>query len=139
MAGEQRQQPHEKRPIVIGVYHGAARGQVRRPAHPPARGGGRGASAEPGVEGLSEGGADPHAPQCDIGGDRRAAERVLAHDLAGRQGPDEGFSPGPGGSAAHGRGGAPGLRPRGGRHPLPLLELAESPRIVVAVSTRRPA
>ena len=28
---------------------------------------------------------------------------------------------------------------RGGRHPLPLLELAQSPRIVVAVSTRRPA
>ena len=28
---------------------------------------------------------------------------------------------------------------RGGRHPLPLLELAESPRIAVAVSTRRPA
>ena len=28
---------------------------------------------------------------------------------------------------------------RGGRHPLPLLELAESPRIVVAVSTGRPA
>ena len=28
---------------------------------------------------------------------------------------------------------------RGGRHPLPLLEPAESPRIVVAVSTRRPA
>ena len=28
---------------------------------------------------------------------------------------------------------------RGGRHPLPLLELAQSPRIVVAVSTRRSA
>ena len=28
---------------------------------------------------------------------------------------------------------------RVGRHPLPLLESAESPRIVVAVSTRRPA
>ena len=28
---------------------------------------------------------------------------------------------------------------RGGRYPLPLLELAESPRIVVAVSTGRPA
>ena len=28
---------------------------------------------------------------------------------------------------------------RGGRHPLPLLELAQSPRIVVAVSTGRPA
>ena len=139
MAGEQRQQPHEKRPIVIGVYHGAARGQVRRPAHPPARGGGRGPPAEPGVEGLAEGGADPHAPQCDTGGDRRAVERVPAHDLAGRQGPDGGDRPNPGGSAAHGRGGAPGLRPRGGRHPLPLLEPAKSPRIVVAVSAGRPA
>ena len=47
--------------------------------------------------------------------------------------------PNPGGSAAHGRGGAPGVRLRGGRHSLPLLELAQSPRIVVAVSTRRPA
>ena len=28
---------------------------------------------------------------------------------------------------------------RGGRHPLPLLEPAQSPRIVVAVSTGRPA
>ena len=28
---------------------------------------------------------------------------------------------------------------RGGRHPLPLLELARSPRTMVAVSTRRPA
>ena len=28
---------------------------------------------------------------------------------------------------------------RAGRHPLPLLELARSPRTMVAVSTRRPA
>ena len=37
----------------------------------------------------------------------------------------------PDGPAAHGRGGAPGLRLRARRHPLPLLELARSPRIVV--------
>ena len=65
--------------------------QVRRSAHPPARGGGRGPSAEPGVEGFSEGGADLHASQHFAGGDRRAARYVSAHDLAGRQGPDEGL------------------------------------------------
>ena len=91
--------------------------------HPPARGGRRGLPAEPGAEGLPEGGSDPHAPQCDIGGDRRAAGCVLAHDLAGHQGPDRGDHPGPEGRAAHRRGGARGLRLRDGRHPLPLLEL----------------
>ena len=30
--------------------------------HPPARGGSRGLSAEPGAEGLPEGGSDLHAP-----------------------------------------------------------------------------
>ena len=100
---------------------------------------GRGASAEPGVEGFSEGCADLHASQHFAGGDRRAAGCVPAHDLAGRQGHDRCNRPGPEGRAAHGRGGAPGLRLSSGRHPLPLLELAQSPRIVVAVSTRRPA
>ena len=92
-----------------------------------------------GLSGSLRATLDPPAPQHSAGGDRRAVERVPAHDLAGRQGPDEGFSPGPGGSAAHGRGGAPGVRLSSGRHPLPPLELAQSPRIVVAMSTRRPA
>ena len=109
------------------------------PAHPPARGGRRGSSAEPGAEGLPEGGADPHAPQHSAGGDRRAAGRLPAHDLAGHRGPDRGDRPGPEGRAAHRPGGAPGLRPRGGRRPPPPLEPAESPRIAVAVSTGRPA
>ena len=80
--------------------------------HPPARGGRRGLPAEPGAEGLPEGGSDPHAPQCDIGGDRRAAGCVLAHDLAGHQGPDRGDHPGPEGRAAHRRRGpgTPGSR-----------------------------
>ena len=71
------------------------------------------------------------------GGDRRAAGRVPAHDLAGHQGHDRRDRPGPEGRAAHRGGGARGLRLRGGRHPPPLLELAQSPRIVVAVSTER--
>ena len=65
------------------------------------------------------------------GGDRRAAGCVPAHDLAGHQGHDRCDRPGPEGRAAHGRGGAPGVRLRGGRRSLPLLELAQSPRIVV--------
>ena len=45
----------------------------------------------------------------------------------------------PEGHAAHGRGGARGLRLSCWTAPLPLLELARSPRTMVAVSTRRPA
>ena len=113
------------------VYHGTAHPQVRRSAHPPARGGRRGVSSESGAEGLPAGGADLHASQCDTGGDRRAAGRVPAHCLAGHRGHDRGDRPGPEGHAAHRGGGARGLRLRARRHPLPLLELARSPRIVV--------
>ena len=69
--------------------------------------------------------------QCGAGGDRRAVGCAPVHDLAGHRGPDRCDRPGPEGRAAHCGGGARGLRLRGGRHPLPLLELAESPRIVV--------
>ena len=54
--------------------------------------------------------------------------RVTVHCFAGRQGPDRSKRPGFGGSVAHGRGGARGLRPRAGRCPLPLLELPDSPK-----------
>ena len=80
--------------------------------------------AEHGAEGLSEGGADPAV----IGEQARC---MLAHDLAGQRGPDRCGHPSPEGPAAHRGEGAPGVRLRGGRHPLPLLELAGSPRIVV--------
>ena len=43
----------------------------------------------------------------------------------------------PDGPAAHGRGGAPGLRLRGGRHPLPLPGLAQAPRSVVGQAQTR--
>ena len=55
----------------------------------------------------------------------------VINDLAGHQGHDRCDRPGPEGPAAHRGGGARGLRLLPGRHPLPLLELAESPRIVV--------
>ena len=42
-----------------------------------------------------------------------------------------------GGPSAHGRGGARGLRLRGGRHPLPLPGLARSPRSVVGQAQAR--
>ena len=113
------------------VYHGAARRQVRGSARTSARGGCRGVSAEPGAAGIPEGGADLHASQHSADGDRRTIGCVPAHCLAGHQGHDRGDHPGPEGHAAHGRGGARGLRLRAGRHPLPLLELARSPRIVV--------
>lgn len=54
--------------------------------------------------------------------------RVPVHCFAGRQGPDRSKRPGFGGSVAHGRGGARGLRPRAGRCPLPLLEPPDSPK-----------
>lgn len=64
---------------------------------------------------------------------------VPVHCFAGRQGPDRSDRPDYGGSAAHGRGCARGARLPSGRHHLPLLESAESPRIVIVVSTGRPA
>ena len=118
MAGEQRQQPREERAIVMEYTTGLPTDKfadlltlIRLRG-----GGGRGASAEPGAEGLAEGGADLHASQCDTGGDRRSAGYVPVHDLAGHRGRDRCDRPGPEGRAAHGRGGAPGVRLRAGRH-----------------------
>ena len=85
---------------------GAARREARRPAHPSARGGRQGASAESGAEKCPAGDVDPHAPWCSADGDRRTAGYVSAHCFAGRQGPDRHDRPNSEEHAAHSGGGA---------------------------------
>ena len=103
---------------------------------------------------LREEGVEGYPPILGLSGSLRAAlmyirqnivQAVIGEQLgvsqptvpAGHQGDHGGDRPDSDGPSAHGRGGARGLRLRGGRHPLPLPGLARSPRSVVGQAQAR--